>query len=236
MYTYEKRVAFSELAEDKKASLVSVVDDFQNCCTFEAEDNGIGLKWLDEHHTAWMLANWQIKVLKYPYYGEYISVSTWAYWFRAFMGRRNFTIKDRDTGELLAYADSDWAYVNVLEGKPEPDIPQKEIDVYGIAPKMETDFRKRKIKLPDEMKEYPPITVTELFLDTNHHVNNAQYLAIAQSVLPPDSRFSHFHGEYKLQSVLGDVLVPFRAEKKDGYYVVLKDPEGRAKLITEFTN
>ena len=38
MYSFKSRVRYSELAADKRLSLVSIINYFQDCCTFEAED------------------------------------------------------------------------------------------------------------------------------------------------------------------------------------------------------
>ena len=41
MYSYTTRVRYSELAEDRCASLVSIINYFQDCSTFESEDGDI---------------------------------------------------------------------------------------------------------------------------------------------------------------------------------------------------
>ena len=70
MYEFDSKVRYSELAEDKKLSPVSIINYFQDCCTFEAEEKGVGLKVLDKNHTAWMLINWHIKIDRRPDFNE----------------------------------------------------------------------------------------------------------------------------------------------------------------------
>ena len=144
MYSFNTRVRYSELAEDKKASLVSIINYLQDCCTFEAEDGDIGLPWLAEHGTAWMLTGWQIHVVRRPKYCEHIQVTTWACGFKYFVGKRSFTIRklneDGTEGEVLVYAMSEWAYVNVAKGLPEKNVPEKEIEVYGLVTPIEERF------------------------------------------------------------------------------------------------
>lgn len=246
MYEFDSRVRYSELAEDKKLSLVSIINYFQDCCTFEAEDNGIGLAWLAEHHTAWMLTGWNIKINRRPSYGEHIYIRTWACGFRFFVGERNFTIRT-DDGEILIYAYSKWAYMNTEKNYPERNVPQKELDAYGMAPQMEADFRKGKIKLPEDMKAGRPITVTAGNLDTNHHVNNAEYMELAMTAA---SEYLNSHSlvgsaslgnvveirsEYKQQSVLGDVIYPYILKEGNVIFAALKDEAGEPKLIVELT-
>ena len=277
MYSFTTRVRYSELAEDKCASLVSIINYFQDCCTFESEDGGVGLAWLGEHGTAWMLTGWQIHVIRRPRYCEEIRVTTWACGFRYFIGKRSFTITDMN-GKVLVYAMSDWAYVNVIKGIPEKNVPDKEFEVYGITTPIEERFEefgledyvsanpdkailKGKIQIPDissledidssgetnnrlEVSDSSPaapvistasaIVVTADNLDTNHHVNNAQYVALAKSVIPEEIDVKHFRAEIKKQSVLGDIINPVIIRDNDRIIVILNDEEGQTKLTAEF--
>ena len=242
MYSYTTRVRYSEITESRVASLLSIINYFQDCCTFEAEDRGVGIDWLNDHKTAWMLTSWQIKIDRRPKYCENIKVTTWACGFRFFLGKRNFTIENAETGELLVYAYSEWAYVNTEKGLPEKNVPEEEFEAYGMADPLDKEFEKGKIKLPEdaELIQCEPITVTDQYIDTNHHVNNGQYISIAMTALPEDifirsDDLKGLRAEYKLQSVKGDVLYPYRAEEAgDGAVVILKDDEGRVKIAAEF--
>ena len=202
-----------------------------------------------------MLTSWQIHVLRRPKYCEEIKVTTWACGFRYFVGKRSFTITTMD-GEVLVYAMSDWAYFNVNKGLPEKNVPDKEFEVYGIKTPIEecfdkyglTDYvnqnpdrsvLKGKIQIPDDKQLEmsgggTPIVVTADNLDTNHHVNNAQYVALAKSVIPEEIDIKHFRVEIKKQSVLGDVIIPTLFRDDDRIVVVLSDEEGQTKLISEF--
>ena len=242
MYSYTTRVRYSEITESRVASLLSIINYFQDCCTFEAEDRGVGIDWLNDHKTAWMLTSWQIKIDRRPKYCENIKVTTWACGFRFFLGKRNFTIENAETGELLVYAYSEWAYVNTEKGLPEKNVPEEEFEAYGMADPLDKEFEKGKIKLPEdaELIQCEPITVTDQYIDTNHHVNNGQYISIAMTALPEDifiksDDLKGLRAEYKLQSVKGDVLYPYRAEEaEDGAVVILKDEDDKVRLIAEF--
>lgn len=243
MYSYETRVRYSEVNETRDATLLSIINWFQDCCTFEAEDRGVGVDWLNEKHTVWMLTGWQIRINRRPRYCERLKVTTWACGFRFFIGKRNFTIENVETGELLVYAYSEWAYVNTLTGTPEKNVPDEEFEAYGMAEPLDKDFEKGKLKVPDVSKltQCSPITVTDQYIDTNHHVNNGQYIAIAMTALPEELRnradkLKSFRAEYKLQSVKGDIIYPYlAAEHDDKPIVILKDAEDKVRLIVEFT-
>ena len=43
-YSFESRVRFSEIGEDGCLTLPGVLDYFQDCCTFESEQTGVGME------------------------------------------------------------------------------------------------------------------------------------------------------------------------------------------------
>ena len=54
MYSFTERIRYSELDENRNLSLISIINFMQDCCIYEADDGGVGIDWLKEHHTAWM--------------------------------------------------------------------------------------------------------------------------------------------------------------------------------------
>ena len=246
MYSFDTRVRYSELAEDKKASIVSIINYFQDCCTFEAEDGGVGLRWLKEHGTAWMLTGWQVHVIRRPRYCEDIRVTTWACDFRYSFGKRSFTITDME-GNLLVWALSDWAYVNIETGSFEKHVPEKELEVYGMDVPISERFEefkiegnpedviiKGKIRIPEDMEALPSLCVTPANLDTNHHVNNVEYVALAKSVISDEIDTRLLRTEIKRQSKLGDIICPYIHREENKIVVVLCGEEGETRLVTEF--
>ncbi len=238
MYDFITRVRYSELEEDRKAGLVSLINYFQDCCTFEAEDGGIGLDWLAERSAAWMLTSWHIHILRRPKYCEHIRVYTWACGFRRFLGKREFEIRNSGTGELLVHAASDWAYVDTETGHPK-ETPAREVEVYGLKDPVYPELAKGRLRVPEApMTEKPSITVTEANLDTNHHVNNAQYVALAMCALPENlhtGKITDFRARLMAQSVKGDVLIPYLLEEDGRYTVLLRGEDGSERLIAEFS-
>ena len=45
-YSFESRVRFSEIGEDGCLTLPGILDYFQDCCTFESEQTGVGMEVL----------------------------------------------------------------------------------------------------------------------------------------------------------------------------------------------
>ena len=72
-------------------------------------------------------------------------------------------------------------------------------------------------------------------LDTNHHVNNQQFINMAIECIPENFAIRQMRAEYKKQAFLGDVLIPFVAENEGIYTVSLQDGEGKPYAVVEFT-
>ena len=68
-------------------------------------------------------------------------------------------------------------------------------------------------------------------IDTNHHVNNAQYVEIAREVLPSEIEVGELRVEYKKAAVCGDVVYPHVSRTDEGYTVSLCDEQGAAYAV-----
>ncbi len=79
MYTLESRVRYSECDKTGKLSLVGAMNYLQDCSSFHSEHIGRGFEALAQEHLAWVLASWQIEVVRMPHFNEKITVGTWAY-------------------------------------------------------------------------------------------------------------------------------------------------------------
>lgn len=232
MYSYETRIRYSELDEKGQLKIEALLDYFQDCSTFQSEDLGLGVAYLKEHHIAWVLSSWQIVVERYPHLGEYVTVGTAPYEFKGFIGYRNFLMSDR-AGQWLSYANTIWSLIDTDSGRPvKPPVEMRE--GYALEPRLPMEYAARKIDLPKEMVKREPVTVRAHHLDTNHHVNNVQYVKIAMESLEKDMAVRQLRAEYKKQSRLHDVLIPHTALVGDDLYVVaLKTPEGEVCCIVE---
>lgn len=232
MYTWESRVRFSEIGEDKRLTLDGILNYFQDSSTFHSEDIGNGMEVVESLHRVWVLSSWQIVVNEYPKIGERIKLGTWPYDFNRFLGGRNF-IMYGDDGRVLAYANSLWTYLNSENGRP-ARVDDRILELYTLEPKYEMDYADRKIALPEEMIAQNAFPVEVYHLDTNHHVNNGQYVKMAGAYLPKEFEIAQMRAEYKKSALLGDMIYPKVAVEEDKVVVSLDDEAGNAFTVVEF--
>ena len=103
MYVIKQRVRYSEADHTKHLTLTGIVNYFQDCSTFQSEDIGLGIEFLESHKRGWVLSSWQIIVKRYPKIGENIEVGTWPTSFHGLYGTRNFVMKDECQFNLGIY-------------------------------------------------------------------------------------------------------------------------------------
>ena len=94
-YEFEGKVRYSEIDHRATMTLPALINYFQDCSTFQSEEVGLGMEVLREWKRFWVLSAWQVIVDRYPYLGEEITTSTWAYGFRSFLGMRNFCMETK---------------------------------------------------------------------------------------------------------------------------------------------
>lgn len=232
MYTFNSRVRYSEVDNREKLTLESLLDYFQDCSTFQAEDLEIGIDYLAQFNLAWVLNMWQIDVHRFPKLGEIITIGTNPYDLKSFLGYRNFAMYD-EQGGLLASANTLWTMLNLKTGRPER-VPEKVAEAYRTEPKLEMEYLPRKIVLPPNGEEKPAITVSRSNLDSNQHVNNGQYVRMAEEFLPQEFQVKRLRVEYKEQAFLNDELTPLFYSLENGYAVSLNNAEKRPCAVVAF--
>ncbi len=232
MYSFQSRIRYSETDENGRLRLQSLLDYFQDCSTFQSEDIGLGLDYCRERHVVWVLSSWQIVVERYPSMGERVIVSTLPYDFKGFVGYRNFLMTD-ESGNRLAYANTIWSLLNVDTGKPVmPDEAMRK--GYALEPRLDMEYAPRKIRIPDHCAAGEEIQIKPHHLDTNHHVNNGQFIRIAMDASGQSCEVAQLRAEYKKQVFLGETLTPYIGETEEGRRVIaLYNQEGDVCCVVE---
>ena len=90
--------------------------------------------------------------------------------------------------------------------------------------------------LPEGMEEQGESSVLRQQIDTNHHVNNGQYVQMAEEFLPEGFQIRQMRAEYKKAAMLHDVIVPMACHQDGVCTVALCDEEKRPYASVEFTS
>lgn len=232
MYSFTSKIRFSEVDSDKTLTLTSLINYFQDCTIFHSESLDAGFAYLEPEHRAWVLGSWQVIIHRLPKFGETVLVSTWPYGFSSISGDRNFLLQTED-GELLVAANSFWIFTDTETGRP-ARLPSDYITRYSLEPPHPMEYASRKIPCPTEYTEEAPFFVTKQHLDTNHHVNNAQYIRMAEDYIPKDFPVWEFRAEYRKPAKLQDEIHPLISVTDTICTIVLADTDQKPYATVQF--
>jgi Acyl-ACP thioesterase len=180
----EYEIHYYEVDFRKKMTMTRLIDFLGDIATSQTEGLGVGMDYCAAKGIGWILYKWDIKVHKYPMYGEKIIITTEPTAFKRFYGYRKFTVAN-EQGEIIAEADSIWLLINVEKKRPvrvEADM----CAVYGVEEDSEGTIAIEDIVKPEEFNEEKMFNVRYSDIDTNKHVNNSKYVTWAIEVVPMD--------------------------------------------------
>ena len=231
-------------------TFLSMINYLQDASTFQCEELGIGVEFMRMRNKAWFLAAWNIFVPELPVFGADLVISTWPYQFKGIYGMRNFLITSPD-GKPYVQADSLWFLMDYKLGRPVRPVPEEVEPLNRVCePRLEgMPPMERKLELPAGALQAQdgqqtltgfvtaadPVTVQQHHLDTNYHVNNAQYIAIARDAAEWEEKFSRLDAQYKKSAHLGDVIYPFVYRTENGCITDLRDAAGESYAIIRIT-
>jgi medium-chain acyl-[acyl-carrier-protein] hydrolase len=170
----EYEIHYYEVDYKKRALITSLVNYFEDIATCQSEELGVGMTYLLEKGWAWVLYKWDIKVERYPLYGEKVIVKTFPYSFKKFYAYRKFEICDSQ-GERVAYADSMWFLIHMEKRRP-IRVAEDIYRAYGIPPEENFSLEMEDITPPKKPEKELHFNVRYSDIDTNLHVNNVKYL------------------------------------------------------------
>lgn len=239
MYSFTSHVRYSEVDENWRLTIPVLIDYLQDCSTFQSDLLGMGPEHIASTKLAWMLSAWKIEIRELPRFNDEIVVSTWATGFKGLRASRNFTVRragDATDAGPIVRADSSWFMFDSNKGRP-VRTPENEsapylADAEKDAP-LDMPAIPHVVRIEDEGEPLVPVQVTAAHLDTNHHVNNAQYVAIALGALgermPAAPLTLDVH--YSQAAKLGDVIYPHLHEQDGALTVTLDNADGKHYAI-----
>lgn len=224
MYDMNIRVRYSETDSESRARISHILDYFQDIATFHSMSLGALEKGIISEDHVWYLLSWDVTIDRFPILGEEIKIITDPYKMKGFYGYRRFYIQD-EAGETITSADSIWV---LMDGKKKlPVRISEELTRLYVDPEADGTIRIKR-KLPEKGNWDHPLSfeVTDIFTDSNLHVNNAYYVQWASMVLPADGQVRRLRADYRQSALKGDTLLMEHFSEGDLYRVRFTGPEG----------
>lgn len=243
MYEYKTRTRYSEYDENKRIRLKSLLSYLQDTSSYHSYDSGMTVDYYKNEHRAWLINFWDIYIEALPHDCEYMLCGTSPHDIEGLFAYRNFWLKSAEDGHYFLKADSVWFEVNTDTLKPiRPSAD--DITPFGESKNildLRTPTRKVKFDKQEELKLIAKLPVYREMLDTNHHVNNIQYIgaayhALLSSGLVSEDYFpTHIRAEYKHSAVYGDTFVISASATAESIHIAECSDDGREFCRLEFS-
>ena len=234
MYSLKYKVTTSTCDSEGRLKLYSALQMMQDCSEMWLDTEPAVRQYFAEQNMAQLLASRQVEVIRVPVFKEELTVTTTVYEVKGMFGFRNTFIYDAE-GKPCYRTWGMGAFVDKTGGKLKR-VDDAVIASMHMEPKLEMDYRDRRIILPKEGGEtLEAIKVLRADIDYNKHLNNANYIRMAMELLPEGFEVKGLRVEYRVPAKMGDTLVPtvFRI---DGGIIVSLDLDKETSAIIEFTN
>jgi acyl-ACP thioesterase len=202
------RVGASRTDTNGIMKLTGAMDIIQDCSLFWIESEPSFRDFLVSNNLGMFIASRQVDILRFPVYGEKITIETRVFACRSFLGYRNTVLYGEDGLPCLLT----WglgAIVNLSTGRM-ARMPQSEIDKATIDDKVD--------------------------MELYHHMNNVKYVDIALDFLPENLMINRLRIEYKKPAKLGDLLYPQIIKAPLGPWdILLSDSKDTPYAVMEFS-
>lgn len=216
----EYEVHYYETNYRLECKMSSIINYFCDIGTKQSEELGVGIDYLMEKRLAWVFYKYDIKVHRYPKYGEKIIVKTFAKSFKKFYASRGYEIYDESNNKIVE-GEGIFLLINI-DRRRAIRIPEDQYITYGIDIDNCPDIKVTKLEKLDKEMYKNNFKVRYGDIDSNMHVNNVRYVEWALESLPLD---------IVLNYELKDLSVIFEKECRYGVEIlssceVREDKEG----------
>lgn len=221
-------VTVLDVDENNQLSDKGILRMLQEIACIHSDICGFGVNDTQKTGLAWVILNWKLRVFSRPCWNTHLNIKTWSSNHKHISFYRDFEITDNNNN-LVAVATSKWVLLD-LKNKSFAKMPPELEKIYTIVDKhVFNEPLHEKIVEPENsifVKEY---VVSKRDLDTNHHVNNLNYLDFAYEALPGNitNHFTDTEIMYKAEAKYGDKLNIYfnKPENANEYLIIVKNKE-----------
>lgn len=181
-FTKKYEIHYYEVDYKLRCKLSSIIDFICDVGTHQSESVGGGIEYCTNNNCAWVFYKYDIKMYRYPRFGEIISLSTTPVGFKKFYGLRKYVIRD-DKNEIIGEALALFFLINIEKRRP-MRIQKEQYDFYGVDGDVDYDISMDKLERVEEEQYSKQFDIRYSDIDSNKHVNNVKYVEWAMEAVP----------------------------------------------------
>jgi len=171
--TYSFLVQPQDVDFQCQVTMASLTNILLTTAGFNADDNGFGIRNLNENDCSWVLLRLAVEMQSFPKQYESIEVETWVEEVGRATTTRNFCIRNGNN-DVIGNACSTWAMINIITRRAQDLISLDGIHEFANG---KTVAIEKPIKLSGV--EANPVDVFKVkysHIDINGHVNSMRYV------------------------------------------------------------
>jgi len=221
-------VTLPDVGENNRLTNKAILRMLQEIACIHSSYSDFGVNDSEKTGMAWILLNWKLQVFSRPIWNSKLKINTWSSKHGLIAFYRDFEVFD-ENNNLVAIATSKWVLFDINKGsivKITDDIKSKYVHVDKHV--FDTPMNE-KLKEPENSSLTTEYMVRRHDIDTNHHVNNLNYLDFAYESIPEDvffnTDFKNIEIMYKHEAKLGDTLNLFFANQDNANFVTIKNKD-----------
>jgi len=172
-FSYIFKIYPSSVDFQGKLTVASLVELLMEAAGRHADENGFGMRQLNEFNASWVVLGLVLEINSYPAQYDEIKISTWIEKIQSIKTIRNFCIENAQ-GEVIASATSEWIMMDLAYRKPKNLFSLQGFKDFATG-KESTAGRLEKLH-PVEGELADRLSVKYSDIDINGHVNSIRYI------------------------------------------------------------
>ncbi|OQA29504.1 MAG: Acyl-ACP thioesterase [Verrucomicrobia bacterium ADurb.Bin345] len=224
----------------RRVTLQTLCNYLQETAWLHAARLGFALADREGHDKTWVLLRLHVNMVRYPVWGDTISVSTWPSGRNRLYAYRDFEIRDSGD-EVLGTATSSWIIIDAKKRRPQriPDELEHSILRSSAIAFHDALFRDEPVG-PERIDAEMSFNVRLSDIDVNNHVNNVNFIEWAIEAVPAawrnDNALTELHVAFKSESNYGDRIVSQFGAMRPGeraLHRVLRPSDSKSLMLAE---
>lgn len=219
-------VTLPDVGENNRLTNKGMLRMLQEIACVHSDLEGFGVNDSTSTGYAWLLLNWKLQVFSRPIWNTKLTINTWSSKHTLVAFYRDYEILD-ENNNLVAIATSKWVLFDfnkngIAKLTDEIESRYTHVDKHVFDVPMN-----EKLREPENSTLVSNYTVCRRDIDTNHHVNNLNYLDFAYEAIPENiffnSDFKNVEIMYKHEAKLGETLNLFYGKQDNVNVVTIKN-------------
>lgn len=192
-------IGMEDIGRNHLATNKAILTIMEDVAGLHSASVGYGVLDVEKSKSAWVLLDWQVKVIRRPQYRESIRAATWSRGYDRVCAFRDFALYDKN-GLCVAMGTSRWLFMNLERRRP-LRITEEFASLYqSEMGKMMFDSEMEKIEIPGEeyVLQRSNYEILRRDMDAYGHMHNLSYLEAAYEVIPEKDYFSACFDEIRI--------------------------------------